>query len=103
MKKTKLLIVALLASVAAFSQTAPKKDTAEKRLILNLSALEVAQLQAQLDNAGYFANESNLPHQKVKAVIQVCRELQGKIEAAKSKQWPAPPAAKADTIRKSKK
>jgi len=97
MKKTKLLIIALLATTIAFAQAGQhtenlnprfSKDTTEKRLILNLSEIEVAQLQAQLDNAGYLTDKSDLPHQKAKAIIDVCQQLQGKIEDAKRQQWP---------------
>ncbi|MBN8852215.1 MAG: hypothetical protein BGO55_00540 [Sphingobacteriales bacterium 50-39] len=96
MKKTKLLIIALLATMASYAQA--KRDSAEKRLILNLSELEVAQLQAQLDNAKYLTDNSNLAHQKAKAIMDICDELQAKIEATKRQQWPLDlPKNKADT------
>ena len=105
MKKTKLLIIALLTTIVSFAQQGRSsmslvrhKDTTERRLILNLSELEVAQLQAQLDNAGYLTDKSDLPHQKAKAIIDVCQQLQEKIEDAKRQQWPKViPKAAADT------
>lgn len=114
MKKTKLLIIALLVTTISFAQTGQhamnlnhrfSKDTTEKRLILNLSELEVAQLQAQLDNAGYLTDKSDIPHQKAKAIMDVCQQLLGKIEEAKREQWPkvVPKAAGDTTDSKPKK
>jgi hypothetical protein len=61
--------------------------TKEKTLNLQLSEWEVFQLKIQLDNSRIFSDQSNLPHQNVIAIQNVCDSLIRKIQSEQDRQW----------------